>query len=342
MIAAEHEPRNIKSGWIIGAAQKAAAESGTASALIRDWTEKGFVTTEQPFFVALVSAYSGWAAYGASVSDARTGQVTDLVKPPADAAFGKVTSCGGSEFILTVLRQAHSVLAYRLRVDAAGRAAEFAPLPAQLLPPECRGIAGSPGGRSLAYAAWDMKPPVRTAEAGLMDMVTGERRPASVPPGVVRYLSLANDGQTLAFQMESRSDAASGIYVVAATASDWVAQGRLLADLDGQPYDAISPVISAGGQAVYATVAQPGPWADPKWTRLLEVPVGGGQPRVLFELRYQEDRYNAAYMWGSACRDPAGESLLAFATGYAYRIEISSGAATMLPFPEGRPYDAAW
>jgi hypothetical protein len=263
------------------------------------------------------------------------------VTPPADAAFRKVTSCGGSEFILTVSRPAHSVLAYRLRVDAAGRTAEFAPLPTQL-PPECRGIAGSPAGRSLAYAVWDMKPPVRTAEAGLMDMVSGERRPASVPPGVVRDLSLDNDGQTLAFQLETRSDATSGIYVAAATASDWVAQGRLLADPDGQPYDATSPVISADGQAVYATVAQPGPWADPKWTRLLEVPVGGGQPRVLFELRYQENSRNCAYMWGSVCRDPAGESLLAFATGYAYRIEISSGTATILPFPEGRPYDAAW
>jgi hypothetical protein len=264
------------------------------------------------------------------------------VKPPADAAFGKVTSCGGSEFILTVTHPAHSVQAYRLRVDAAGRAAEFAPLPIELLPLECRGIAGSPGSRSLAYAAWDMKPPVRTAEAGLTDMVTGERRLTSVPPGVVRYLSLANDGQTLAFELESRSHAASGIYIAAAAASDWVAQGKLLADPDGQPYDAIGPVISADGQAVYATVAQPGPWADPKWTRLLKVPADGGQPRVLFELRYQEDRYNGAYMWGSVCRDPAGESLLAFATGHVYRIEISSGAATMLPFPEGRPYDAAW
>jgi hypothetical protein len=291
--------------------------------------------------VALVSAYPGRAAEGASVRDARTGQVTDLVKPPAGAAFGKVTSHGGGEFILTA-SPISQPRAYRLRVDAAGRIAEFAPLPIELLPAECRVIAGSPGGTSLAYAAWDIRPPMRTAEAALVDLVTGERRIASVPPGVVRYLSLANDGLTLAFQLESRSDAVSGVYVAAAAAVDWVAQGRLLVDPDGQPYDAISPVISADGQAVYLTVAQPGPWADPKWTRLLEVPVGGGQPRVLFELRYQEDRYNVVYMWGSVCRDRAGESLLAFATGYVYRIEISSGAATRLPFPEGQPYDAAW
>jgi hypothetical protein len=157
-----------------------------------------------------------------------------------------------------------------------------------------------------------------------------------------RVRSLANDGQTLAFQLESRSDAPSGIYVASAAASDWVAQGRLVADPDGQLYHAISPVISADGQAVYLTVAQPEPFAEPHWTRLLEVPVEGGQPRVLFELRYQPNRYNLVYMWGSVCRDPAGESLLAFASGCVYRIEISSGAVIRLPFPEGQPYDAAW
>jgi hypothetical protein len=261
------------------------------------------------------------------------------VKPPAGAAFGKVTSRGAGEFILTASRP--ETRAYRLRVGAGGRVAEFAPLPVELLPAECRVIAGSPGGTSLAYAAWDMRPAGRTAEAGLVDVVTGERRLASVPPGVTRYLSLANDGQALAFQLESRSDVASGIDVAATAAFDWVAQGRLLMDPDGQPYDAISPVISADGQAVYATVAQPGPWADPHWTRLLEVPVDGGQPCVMFELRHQKNRDNAVYMWGSVCRDPAGESLLAFASGCVYCIEISSGAVTRLPFPEGQSYDAA-
>jgi hypothetical protein len=297
------------------------------------------VTTEQPFFVALISAYSGRAAQGASVRDARTGQVTDLVKPPAGAAFGRVTSRGDGEFILTAAPSRPG--AYRLRVDAAGRAAELAQ--PGILPAGCRAIAASPDGTVLAYATWDMSPPPpRTAAAGLADLATGERRVTSVPPGVVRYLSLANDAQTLAFQLETRSGAASGVYVAPAAASDWVAQGRLLADPDGRPYDALSPVISADGQAVYLTVAQPGPWADPKWTRLLEVPAGGGQPRVLFELPYQPNGYNLAYMWGSVCRDPAGQSLLAFATGCIYRIEISSGAVTRLPFQEGRPYDAAW
>jgi len=202
---------------------------------LHNCAQKRYATTEQPFFVTLVSAYSGWAAYGASVRDARTGRVTDLVKPPADASFGRVTSTGGGVFILTVSRPAHSVLAYRLGVDASGRAAEFNPLPGDLLPAECREIAASLSGTVLAYAAWDMTPPGRTAEAGLVDLATGVRRVASVPPGVVRDLSLANDGQTLAFQLETRSDAASGIYVASAAAADWVAHDRLLNDPDGQP-----------------------------------------------------------------------------------------------------------
>ena len=44
---------------------------------------------------------------------------------------------------------------------------------------------------------------------------------------------------------------------------------------------------------------------------------------------------------GAGVPDPAGESLLAFATGYVYRIEIGSGAVIRLPFPDGSPYHAA-
>jgi hypothetical protein len=90
------------------------------------------------------------------------------------------------------------------------------------------------------------------------------------------------------------------------------------------------------------TVVQYEPTGGPHWNRLLDVPADGGQPRVLFELRYQPGGGNLVYMWGPVCRDPDGEWLLAFATGYVYRIEISSGAVIRLPFPEGQPYDAAW
>jgi hypothetical protein len=48
------------------------------------------------------------------------------------------------------------------------------------------------------------------------------------------------------------------------------------------------------------------------------------------------------YTWGTVCRDPAGEWLLIFSSGYAYLIELSSSAVIGLPFPEGQPYDAAW
>ena len=57
----------------------------------------------QPFFVTLVSEDSGAgrAAAGASVRDARTGAVTDRIKPPAGQSFMRVTSNGQGAFFLT-------------------------------------------------------------------------------------------------------------------------------------------------------------------------------------------------------------------------------------------------
>jgi hypothetical protein len=299
----------------------------------------------RPFFVTLVSEDSGAgrAAAGASVRDARTGAVTDRIKPPAGESFMRVTSNGQGEFFLTAsgARDA-SPLVYRLQVGAGGRAGQLAPVPGDLLPPGARDIAASPGGTVLAYTVPDMTAPPSTAEAGLVDLATGERRIAPLPAGFISDLSVASDGQTLAFRWQPRSAGEADVYVAPAAASDWVAQGRVLTDPGGLPYDAECPVISADGRAVYITVAQPEPTGGPHWNRLLEAPAGGGQPRILFELRYQPDRYNLVYMWGPVCRNRAGDQLLAFATGYVYRIEISSGAITRLPFPEGQPYDAAW
>lgn len=298
--------------------------------------------TEQRFFMALVSAYSGRRAAGASVRDVRTGAVTDRVKPPAGQSFMRVASAGQGVFFLSGSGpRGDSQPVFRLQVDAAGRAGQLVPVPGDLLPPGCRHVAASPGGTTLAYAVPDMTPPPSTAQAGLVDMETGERRIASLPAGSIGALSLANDGQTLAFQWQPQSRGDLDVYVAAAAASNWVTQGTVLTALDGLPYDAISPVISADGRAVYLTVAEPEPAGGPHWNRLLEVPAGGGQPRVLFELRYQPGG-NAVYVWGTVCRDPDGECLLVFSTGYAYLIEISSGAVVRLPFPEGQPYDAAW
>jgi hypothetical protein len=235
-----------------------------------------------------------------------------------------------------------SPLVYRLQVDDGGRAGQLTPVRGDLLPPGARDITASPAGAVLAYTVADMTAPPSTAEAGLVDLATGERRIASLPAGSISRLSLANDGQTLAFQWQPRSAGEADVYVAPAAASDWVAQGRVLTDPGGLPYDAESPVISADGRAVYITVAQPEPTGGPHWTRLLEAPAGGGQPRILLELRYQPHGGNLVYMWGPVCRNRAGTQLLAFATGYVYRIEISSGAITRLPFPEGQPSDAAW
>jgi hypothetical protein len=293
--------------------------------------------------MTLVSGHLGRAAGGASVRDARTGAVTDRVKPAAGAAFLRVTSAGqGVFFLIGSGAGGDSRLVHQLRVDDEGRAGQPVLVPGDLLPPGCGHIAASPGGTLLAYTVPDPAAPPSASGSGLVDLATGERRVASLPDGSISGLSLANDGQRLAFQWHRRSGGEQDVYVAAAAASDWVTQGRVLAAPDGVPYDAISPVISADGRAVYLTVAQPEPAGGPHWNRLLEVPAGGGQPRVLFELRYQPGGGNATYLWGPVCRDPAGQWLLAFTTGYVYRIEISSGAVIRLPFPEGQPYDAAW
>jgi hypothetical protein len=182
----------------------------------------------------------------------------------------------------------------------------------------------------LVYATPDMTGP------RLVDLSTGERRIVSLPAGSFGGVSLSNDGQMVAFGWQH------DVYVAAVAAADWVSQGRVLIAPDGLPYDATNPVISADGRAVYLTVVQYEPTGGPNWNRLLEVPVDGGQPRVLFELRYRPGGGNVIYMWTSVCRDPDGEWLLAFGHGYVYRIEISTGAVIRLPFPEGQPYDAAW
>ena len=158
--------------------------------------------------------------------DARTGAVTDRVKPPAGESFMRVTSTGQGAFFLTTSgaptsgARGDSPLVWRLQVDAGGRAEQLAPVPGDLLPPGCRNIAASPGGTMLAYTVPDMTPRPSTAEVGLLDLATGERRIASLPAGSIGELSLANDGQTVAFQWQPRSGGEVDVYVAAAEHSD--------------------------------------------------------------------------------------------------------------------------
>jgi hypothetical protein len=311
-------------------------------------------------FVALVSGRLGPGGHGASIRDARTGAVTDLVKPPPDVSqFTAVTSAGGGLFFLSGQSLPGSGLRiggklagpgparmYRLQVDDTGRAAELAQLPSGLLPPGCRHITACPGGNVLAYiSAGPGMPPGRlgTEEAGLVDLVSGKRRPAHLPAGRLSDLSWASDQRTLALTWHPESGGQPGIFVTdTSTAGDWVSAGRLVDATQGLPDDLIDPVISADGGEIYCTTAQPDPRGGPHWNRLLAIPVHGGQPRTLFELRYRANSYNLHYMWTKACRDATGRYLLAFTTGYVYRVEIPAAAFTRLPFPEGQPYAAAW
>jgi hypothetical protein len=314
------------------------------------------------YFVSLVSYGVGPAGEGASVRDARTGAVTDLITPPPDAGqFSAVTSAGGGLFFLTGQaaprpgRQIRGEPAvpgparmYRMQVDEAGRVARLEPLAEGLLPPGCRHIIACPGGETLAYVCFDLRvrpagPRIRTLEAGLVDTGSGARRPARLPAGSLGELSWAGDRQTVAFAWHPESAEPPGIYLADTRATDdWVSAGQRVEAIRGPCDDLLDPVISADGSEIYATVAQPDPGGGPHWNRLLAIPVHGGQPRVVFQLRYRNNPYNVRYMWTTACRDATGEHLLVFATGYVYRIEVSAAALTRMPFPEGAPYAAAW
>lgn len=92
-------------------------------------------------------------------------------------------------------------------------------------------------------------------------------------------------------------------------------------------------MISRDGTAVYVTAAQASLAGGSHWNRLLEVPAGGGQPRVLFELRYQANPANLAYMWDDVRLDPSGRFLLLLGFGWAYLVEISTAACARIPFP---------
>ncbi len=294
------------------------------------------------YFVSLVSYGVGPAGEGASVRDARTGAVTDLVTPPPGVGqFSAVTSAGAGLFFLTS-QDAASARMYRMQVDEAGRVAGLEPLAENLLPPGCRHIVACPGGRTLAYTCFDLRVQpagrnIRTLEAGLVDLGSGTRRPARLPVGRLAELSWAGDGRTVAFAWHPESAEPPGIYLADTRATeDWVDAGHPVEAVRGLSDDLIDPVISADGREIYATVAQPDRGGGPHWNRLLAIPVRAGQPRVVFHLRYRSDSHNLRYMWTTACRDVTGEHLLVFATGYVYRIEASSAAVTRLPFPEGR------
>jgi hypothetical protein len=308
------------------------------------------------YFVSLVSCGVGPAGDGASVRDARTGVVTDLVTPPPHVGlFSRVTSAGGGLFFFTgqdALQPGRETVTpdptwiYRMQVDEAGRVAELEQLAEGLLPPGYPNVTACPGGRTLVYTCTSPNVPasrkIHTLEAGLVSLDSGVRRPARLPAGRLSVLSCAGDGRTVAFAWLPGSSQQPEFYVVDTRATDdWVGAGQLveaIRELSDAPVDL---VMSADGREIYVTVAEPDPGGGPHWTRLLAIPVPAGQPRVVFELRHR-DSHNLRYMWTTVCRDATGAHLLAFATGYVYRIDVSSAAVTRLPFPEGSPYAAAW
>ena len=145
-----------------------------------------------------------------------------------------------------------------------------------------------------------------------VNLATGEPRVlAEAVPGPVTELSWAADARTVAFEWNPAMGRAgarqAGIYMTdPAARPGWEASSRLVTPSDDGPGPLISPVISRDGTAVYVTAAQASLAGGSHWNRLLEVPAGGGQPRVLFELRYQANPANLAYMWDDVPAGPLG------------------------------------
>jgi hypothetical protein len=311
------------------------------------------VPDEQPYFVALVSYHGiGAAADRASVRDARTGKVTALIPEiPEMPRFRTVTAATGGLFYLTAdlpnrdgRAITFSTRVFRLTVDSGGQVAELTALSEDLLPPETRHVAVTPDGSRLLYATAERSATGwLTTVTATVDTATGQRRVYPNPgAGTMTELSLAADG-TLAYEWRDAASGRSAVHVVdIGTAGDWVTDSRTVAPYDGGLRHGICPLISADGSAVYLSVPQPDPSGGQHWNRIVELPLVGGQPRVLFGLRYTGNSGNSMYMWTTVCRDQRGRFLLVFSPGYVHRVDIATATSARLPFPEGMPYDAAW
>ncbi|MGI5164500.1 hypothetical protein ACQEU3_09125 [Spirillospora sp. CA-253888] len=308
-----------------------------------------------PFFVA--STVQGLGRYGNTVTvrDARTGAVTDAVTNAVTAAVpDRRLDCTGvhpagppGTYLLT------GGDPYRLRVDGEGRIAELAPFPADgpidWISPDGRLAAGRHRDGPIPGPPGSAFDPRRRLSTALRELSTG--RTVSHLPGAagqLSHLTWAADSRRVAFEWVSYEGTfpmagAHEIRVADAHARDWVGNGRtVVADTSGEHGELHGPVISADGESVYVTAAQPEPTGGEPWTRLLEFPVSGGPPRVLFELRYSATSHNVIFMWGTVCRNTVGTHLLIFPSGWAYRLSLATGEVIRLPYPEGSCTAAAW
>lgn len=297
-----------------------------------------------------------------TIRDALTGSVTAVVPtPPAVQVFYRVTSAAivpdtREQFHVLAGQQAGQASAvsvrpyagpaapalYALRVDADGQAADLTPIPMASPLPATLGspsIAVTPDGTSLLYAQSRRHEGFWETEVYLVMIGTGEATVlADAIPGQLAEPSWAGDGHTLAFEWNPGpgrgADGEPGICVVDIDGrAGWHAAGRLVAPCQGAIGELISPVISRDGAAVYVTAAQADLSGGPHWNRLLEVPVSGGEPRTLFELRYQANPANLAYTWTDVRLDPSGRFLLLLGVGWAYLVEIATAASARIPYP---------
>jgi hypothetical protein len=310
-------------------------------------------------FVALGSHHAlGPWQHHATIRDARTGEVTATVPtPPAVHMFDRVTSAS----TMSAAREQLHVLAaqqagqdsragdplqagsapvfYVLRSDAGGRVADLSPMPVDALLPLGLGspsIAVTPDGTQVLGAQSRRRDGAWETVVYTVQLATGEVVIlADAIPGQLSELSWAADGQNLAAEWNPSlgrwPGGQPGIYLAGIADLANGSVGDRLATL--QQGNVIAPVISRDGSAVYVTAAQADLSGGAHWNRLLEVPVGGGNPRTLFELRYQVNPANLVYIWTRVRLDPSGRYLLLLGVGWAYLVEIAAATARRIPYP---------
>jgi Tol biopolymer transport system component len=279
-----------------------------------------------------------------SVRDARTGQVTATLKPPANAMWDTVSATGDPHvFYLTA--NTDQVRLYRLRIDGSGRTRALTEV-ATLDPgvSDLVFLAASPDGKRVAYPLANPGQPYGPAEIDVLTLATGQRTAfRTTVTGRVSSLSWAHDGRHLAYELDGSANGSDGIWVLDTHGGrDLLTGARHVlpwntAFVGGH----VAPVLSADGRSVYAinTVGA----KSRKSTRIVQLDVRtGGLLRVLYEQPYSSKSGNRQWSFTELALDPSGRSLLAAGGGQVHRVTIATGTVTTFPFGRGEPNALAW
>ncbi|MEU5883027.1 hypothetical protein [Spirillospora sp. NPDC047279] len=277
----------------------------------------------------------------AAVRDAATGEPTAVIPlPPGGAEWLHVTRAGApGTFYAAVRFEDLRIGVLRVEIGVDGEPRDLTPLPGERLgafDPTC--MAASPDGAQILLACTRAGGPELAHLLG----TDGSRRGIGVGrTGEVTGVTWAEGGRVAFLWMPGTPHGATEVRVACLEpGGDLVPGSAVIATSLPRSNMVLDVVIGRDGGTFYLTTVEAEVTdGEPRWTRLLAFS-GGPDPHVLFELR-GPDPQGAPEMWQRTAMCGCGGELLAFASGSAYRIGLGGGWER-LPFPEGRPYSAAW